>query len=230
MRYLALAVDYDGTLASRGEVHQSTLNALQRFTETGRRLIMVTGRQLDDLQNIFPHLELFSRVVAENGALLYDPGSKSRRLLAEPPNAAFVDELRRRSVPVSMGSAIVATSRPHEKTVLDVIHEHGLHLEVIFNKDAVMVLPSGINKGTGLKCALEELRIPAYNTIGVGDAENDHAFLTLCDCSVAVANALSALKNRADVVMEGACGAGVAELIEHILKDDLRFLAPVSHS
>jgi hydroxymethylpyrimidine pyrophosphatase-like HAD family hydrolase len=194
MRYLALAADYDGTLASNGHVSQSTLDALQRFIESGRKLIMVTGRQLQDLQTVFPHLELFNRVVAENGALLYDPGSKSQRVLTEPPNRGFVDELQRRGVPVSTGNAIVATWHPHEKTVLDVIREQGLELQVIFNKGAVMVLPSSINKGTGLKCALSELGLSIHNTVGVGDAENDHAFLALCECSVAVANALDALK------------------------------------
>src|ERR1041385_9018372 len=117
MRFLALAADYDGTLAAHGHVSRSTLDALQRFTESGRKLIMVTGRQLADLQAVFPHLELFSRVVAENGALLYDPRSKSQRVLAEPRNLAFVDELRRRGVPISIGNAIVATWHPHENTV-----------------------------------------------------------------------------------------------------------------
>ena len=226
MRFLALAADYDGTLASHGSVDQPTLDALQRFTESGRKLVMVTGRQLDDLQTVFPHLELFSRVVAENGALLYDPRSKSQRMLAEPPNPAFVEELRRRGVPVSTGNAIVATWHPHEKTVLDVIREHGLELQVIFNKGAVMVLPSSINKGTGLKCALDELGLSIHNSIGVGDAENDHAFLAQCECSVAVANALDSLKNRADVVTDRTHGAGVAELIEQVLKDDLQSWAP----
>ena len=226
MRFLALAADYDGTLASHGSVDQPTLDALQRFTESGRKLVIVTGRQLDDLQTVFPHLELFSRVVAENGALLYDPRSKSQRMLAEPPNPAFVEELRRRGVPVSTGNAIVATWHPHEKTVLDVIREHGLELQVIFNKGAVMVLPSSINKGTGLKCALDELGLSIHNSIGVGDAENDHAFLAQCECSVAVANALDSLKNRADVVTDRAHGAGVAEVIEQVLKDDLQSWAP----
>jgi hypothetical protein len=38
------------------------------------------------------------------------------------------------------------------------------------------------------------------------------------------------LKDRADVVMEGAYGAGVAELIEHIVKDDLRSFELILHS
>jgi hydroxymethylpyrimidine pyrophosphatase-like HAD family hydrolase len=30
--------------------------------------VLVTGRELDDLQTVFPHFDLFARVVAENGA------------------------------------------------------------------------------------------------------------------------------------------------------------------
>jgi hypothetical protein len=84
-----------------------------------------------------------------------------------------------------------------------------------------MVLPSGVNKGTGLAAALEELELSAHNVVGVGDAENDHAFLKVCECSVAVANALPALKERADVVLSKARGAGVAELCEELINTDL---------
>src|SRR5829696_7465795 len=96
--------------------------------------------------------------------------------------------------PVSVGRVIVATYEPHETTVLQVIRELGLERQVIFNKGAVMVLPSGVNKATGLKCALEELKLDAANVVGVGDAENDHALLQLCGLGAAVQNALPALK------------------------------------
>ena len=223
MRYLALAADYDGTLASDGHVDELTVDALRHFITSGRKLIMVTGRQLDDLQTVCPHFELFSRVVSENGALLYDPQSKSQRVLANPPNPELVEELRRRGVPVSAGKVIIATSRPHEKAVLDLIREQRLELQVILNKASVM-LPSGVDKGTGLKCALSELGIPLRKTIGVGDAENDEAFLALCGCSVAVANALNALKTRVRLVTVNERGAGVVELINEVLRGG----APVS--
>lgn len=226
MRYLALAADYDGTLAFNGLVDDATLDALLRFSESGRKLLLVTGRQLDDLKSVFPHLDLFSRVVAENGALLYDPGCKSEKLLGERPSEVFIAELRKRGVPVSCGKVIVATWQPHESTVLKVIRDLGLELQVIFNKGAVMVLPSGVNKGTGLKCALSELALSVHNCIGIGDAENDHAFLALCECSAAVANALESLKQRADIVTRNPRGAGVAELITQVLADDLRSFEP----
>ena len=222
MRYLALCCDYDGTIAHEGRVEDATLAALLRLRESGRKLILVTGREIADLQRVFPRLEIFERVVAENGALLYRPHTREERLLGEQPSAAFVDELRVRGVqPLSVGRVIVATWEPYEQVVLETIRDLGLELQVIFNKGAVMVLPAGVNKASGLRCALAELDISIHNAVGVGDAENDHAFLSICECSVAVANALPAVKAKADIVTRGERGAGVAELIAEMLADDL---------
>src|SRR5690606_16454890 len=74
--------------------------------------------------------------------------------------------------------------------------------------------------------ALAELQLSPHNAVAVGDAENDHALLHLCECAVAVANALPALKARADIVTAGDHGAGVVELIEEILADDLAAREP----
>lgn len=221
MRYFALATDYDGTLAAHGEVDTPTLDALERLRKSGRRLILVTGRELPDLMKVFPHLELFDRVVAENGALLYQPATKEERPLAEAPPQELLDNLKLLGVPFSVGRSIVATWEPHQAEVLEVIRGLGLELHVIFNKGAVMVLPSGVNKETGLKAALDELGLSAHNVVGVGDAENDHAFFAACEFAVAVANALPTLKKRADLVTENDRGAGVTELIDAILEDDL---------
>ncbi|SRR5579871_3637831 len=227
MRYLALATDYDGTLAHNGRVDDATLAALVRLRETGRRLLLVTGRELTDLQGTFPHAGLFDRVVAENGALLYRPATGEEKALAAPPPPEFVEELRRRGVwPLAVGRAIVATWEPQEVAVLDAIRHLGLELQVIFNKGAVMVLPSGVNKATGLDAALAELGLSPESVVGVGDAENDHAFLSRCGLAVAVANALPALKERADWVTKGDHGAGVAELAARLGADDLAGLVP----
>ena len=222
MRYLALCCDYDGTIAHHGRVDEPTLAALKRLRESGRQLLLVTGRELDELQTVFPHLDLFARVVAENGALVYRPETREERLLDEAPPQTFVDKLIERGVgPISVGRVIVATWEPHEKTVLETIRDCGLELQVIFNKGAVMVLPAGINKASGLRAALAELNLSPHNAVGVGDAENDHAFLNICECSVAVANALPAVKTKADIVTFADHGAGVTELIDEMLADDL---------
>lgn len=222
MRYFVLACDYDGTLAHHGRVTDDTLAALERLRATGRKLVMVTGRELDDLRSVFSEFRLFDSVVAENGALLYNPARQEEKVLGPAPPESFVAALRQHNIsPLSFGRVIVATWQPHEAAVLEVIRQQGLELQVIFNKGAVMVLPAGVNKATGLAAALRELQLSPHEVIGVGDAENDLPFLTACGCSVAVANALSAVKERADIVTCGDHGVGVAELIERLIATDL---------
>ncbi|HSP97429.1 MAG TPA: HAD-IIB family hydrolase [Candidatus Dormibacteraeota bacterium] len=228
MRYLALACDYDGTLAGNGWVEDRTVEALGRLRNSGRRLVLVTGRRVEDVVGIFPSLDLFDRVVAENGAVLMRPGTREEVSLGEPPPPQFLAALRDRGVdPLAVGQVVVATWQPHENTVLETIRDLGLELQVVFNKGAIMVLPSGVNKATGLGVALGELGLSPRNAVGVGDAENDHAFLNACECAVAVANALPMLKERCDWVTAADHGAGVVELIDALLDDDLARLAPV---
>jgi hypothetical protein len=221
MHYLALATDYDGTIAHDGIVDADTLAALRRLRDSGRKLILVSGRELEDLLTVFDHMDLFDRAVLENGALLYHPATKESRQIAPPPPEQLVERLKAAGIPLSVGRSILATVVPHEHTVLEAIRELGVEWHVIFNKGSVMALPSGVNKATGLAPALEELGIPAERVVGVGDAENDHAFLRMCGLGVAVANALPAVKEAADLVTSGVRGAGVTELIDRMLADDL---------
>ena len=222
MHYVALATDYDGTIAHDGVVDAPTMAALERLRASNRKLILVTGRELDDLLRVMPRIDVFDRVVAENGAVLYRPETKEERLLAPAPPPEFVKALRTAAVdPLSVGRAIVATWEPNETKVLAAIRELGLELQITFNKGAVMVLPAGVNKESGLRAALEELEISPHNTVAVGDAENDFAFFNLCGMPVAVANALPMLKQAAVIVTEGVRGAGVAELIDGLLATDL---------
>ncbi|MFL5624293.1 MAG: HAD family hydrolase [Ktedonobacteraceae bacterium] len=225
MHYLVLACDYDGTLAKDGVVSLQTIDAMERVRASGRKLILVTGRLLEDLQHAFPRLDLFTTVVAENGALLYHPSDTTEQVLGEAPPKQFLQALQERGVPpLSTGRVIVASWHPHETTIIEVIGKLGLERQVIFNKGAVMVLPTGVNKGTGLAAALRELKFSAHNAVGVGDAENDHSFLSLCECSVVVANALPSLKEQADYTTKADHGDGVIELIEQLLADDLKTL------
>ena len=201
MRYLALAADYDGTLAHDGVVAAHVIEGLQRLAASGRKLLLVTGRELDELLGIFPEITLFDRVVAENGALLYRLRTNERHLLTAEPPQVFIDELRRRRVPLSVGSSIVATVRPHETAVLETIRDLGLELQVIFNKGAVMVLPASVNKATGLLEALEELGLSLHNVVAVGDGENDHAMLDAAEFSTAVANAVPFFRRRRTLLL-----------------------------
>lgn len=221
LKYLAAAFDYDGTLASDGRVFPSTVEALKRLKDSGRKVLMVTGRELDDLLRVFPEVEMFDLVVAENGALIYDPVTKKEQKLTEDCSQALLEALKKRDVkPINHGRCIISTWEPFHQATIDAIKELGLELQIIFNKGSVMVLPSGVNKGTGLIAACEHLGLSPHNVIGGGDAENDHAFMSLCQVAVAVSNALPAVKERADLVTKKDHGAGIEEMIDMLLKDE----------
>lgn len=221
MQYLVLASDYDGTLAHDGVVDESTISSLEKARSAGVRLFMVTGREVDDLSRAFSHLELFEWVVAENGALLYEPGRGCEELLAAPAPAQLIEALKTQKIPLSVGRSIVATVEPHEKAVLEAIRRLGLEWHIIFNKGSVMALPSGVNKATGLAAILKKLSISPRQVVAVGDAENDQAFLGMCGYGVAVANALESLKERADFVTQRPRGGGVSELIDRLVSGTL---------
>lgn len=227
MRFAVVATDYDGTIARDGRVDQELIDCLKKVRSSGRRLVLVTGRHLPDLLRVFPDVRVFDRVVVENGALLYRPATHEDKLLVDPVPQSLVRELERRQVkPLAVGRGILATWQPHENTVLQAIKDLGLEYHLIFNKGAVMVLPSGVNKATGLSSALAELNLSWHNAVAFGDAENDHAFMRLCECSVAVANALESVKEAADIVTEAGHGRGVLQVLLKLLSDDLLEYAP----
>jgi HAD superfamily hydrolase (TIGR01484 family) len=229
MRYHVLAADYDGTLATDGHVDNQTLDALHRLRESGRRLVLVTGRIIAQLRDVFPPLEICDLVVADNGAVIYDPRANEFAALADRPSDAFIQELARRGVsPIEVGNVIVATWEPHESTVLKTIQDLGLELQIIFNKGAVMVLPTGVNKATGLRAALSKLGFSHHNTVGIGDAENDETFLRCCGASAAVQNALQVVKDQVNFVTQNSRGAGVTELIDRLIADE-RSALPSRH-
>jgi HAD superfamily hydrolase (TIGR01484 family) len=222
MYFVALATDYDGTLAHHGTVDDETLAALRRLQQSGRKLLLVTGRELHELREVFPELEMFDLAVVENGAMLYDPKTKEETVLAPAPPEKFIQRRVELEIsPLSIGRSIIATREPNEAIVLEVIRELGLEFNVIFNKGAVMVLPANVNKATGLLAALERMKLSPHNVVGIGDAENDHAFLSICGCAVAVGNALPSLKERVDLIVDRH-GRGVVELSKFMIESDLR--------
>lgn len=229
MTFEALATDYDGTLAYDGVVDEATIAALNRARAGGLRIIMVTGRELNDLFNTFAHTGLFDSIVAENGAVVYDPATQEVDVLAAAPPAALLERLHADGVPFSIGHSIVATVKPYEHQLLEAIRDLELEWHVIFNKSSVMALPSDVTKASGLMPALKTLGVSCRLTIGVGDAENDQAFLRACGVAVAVANALQSVKDGAHLVTRDRNGAGVIELIDRILAGELDGLLVRAH-
>jgi hydroxymethylpyrimidine pyrophosphatase-like HAD family hydrolase len=231
MHYLALASDYDGTLATDGNVTGATWSAVQRLRASGRKVILVTGRSFGDLGRVLPRLEAFDGIVAENGAVLYCPAEHRTVRLSEGLPSSLVERLQLRKVePLWLGEIILATRIENAQEIRDAVRHLDLELGIVTNNNAIMVLPTGVNKATGLTAALAELGIPAERVVSIGDGENDAILFEATGCGVAVASAPAIVKRAADLVTKGAAGAGVSELIDRLIATDLAEVRPCVES
>jgi hydroxymethylpyrimidine pyrophosphatase-like HAD family hydrolase len=127
-----------------------------------------------------------------------------------------------------IGRVLCSTDVSQRPKLLAAIAKLGIDRQVVRNRDSAMVLPHGISKRTGFEVALRIVDEPASATVAVGDGENDVALFASAGVSVAVANAVEVLKERADVVLTRPNGKGVADLVAALLAGDLGALTALS--
>ena len=223
--FQAIAVDYDGTLTDADRPEPELLAAIREQRERGVVVVLVTGRILSELRAVFPEVdEEFDAIVAENGAVLADADGVQD--LVSEVDPALARELTHRDISVRQGRVLLACAGAHAGVVVEEIVRLGLGCQLVHNRAELMVLPNGVTKGTGLMQALGNLGISRHSTLAVGDAENDHHLLAVCELGVAVANAVDALKRAADVVLDRPDGAGVVELLRGPLVSGERWVPP----
>lgn len=222
MFFKALACDYDGTLAFEDRIGPAVREALERARKAGLQLILVTGRTFFELTRVCDCLELFDAVVAENGAVLYYPGSAMIRDQGPPVPDRLLAELDRRGIYYQVGRVIVGTGRGDEGAVKEALAAAGVTRDLIYNRAALMLLPSGVSKGSGVQQALRLMGLSPHDVLAVGDAENDLPLFDACGFSGCPGDSLPAVRERVDWVFPGAHGDGIAAAItEQILPDGL---------
>jgi hydroxymethylpyrimidine pyrophosphatase-like HAD family hydrolase len=217
MRYLALATDGDGTLMRAGHMARQTVAALMRWRASGRKLLLVTGERPQELCD-FPHLQLFDRAVAENGALLVCCDTRKETKLAPAPPQRLLSALRQAGVtPLKVGRATIETTFAHDAVIRQLLDRLQVAWAVARNRQNLMIVPQGVTKATGLQAVLQDLGISPRRVVGVGDAENDIPLIGACGLSVAVGNAVPPLKRRAQLITAGRFGKGIVELVDRLL-------------
>ena len=217
MKLRVLALDYDGTIATDGRLDPGVRAALARARGRGLTLLLVTGRMLGDLRRLLGDLTIFDAVVAENGAILTYPLSGRSSVLAPTVASAFVAELRRSGWSPRTGTCVVELPADAAPDAITAIRRLELPLVCLFNRGQMMILPQAVSKATGLREALRALRMSPHNAIAVGDAENDHELLAVCEIGAAVAWGSRALQGAADVIVAGDGPGAVAEYIDEVI-------------
>ncbi|HET7854526.1 MAG TPA: HAD family hydrolase [Candidatus Methylomirabilis sp.] len=208
--FTALACDYDGTLASEDHMGAEVLGALERAREVGLRLILVTGRTFFELVRVCERLDLFDGVVAENGGVLYFPAEGRIRDLAPTPPLGLLAELDRREIAFHVGRVVVGTTRTAEAQVREALAAVGATLAIFYNRDALMLLPAGISKGSGVRHMIRHLGLSFHDVLALGDAENDLELFEACGWAACPANGVPELKERADWIFDGVNGEAIA--------------------
>ncbi|MBS1164298.1 MAG: HAD-superfamily hydrolase, subfamily [Proteobacteria bacterium] len=214
-----LAADYDGTLADRGRMSADTVAALRSLRAGGFRLILVSGRRLDNIRQVCGELDLFDAVILENGAVSFCPATGTEQLIAPAVDERFLADLARElpGEPLFVGRSMVATAAGNAGCVEVLIALGGYDLEVVGCGRRILVLPKGINKRSGLSHALASLGLHRDQVIAVGDEENDMELFKGCALTAAVGNAAPELKATANLVLPGESGQSVQCLVDMLL-------------
>ncbi len=213
-----IVCDFDRTLTDEALMPSvEAFEAIRKATGLGLRFIVVSGRQIEFLLSVEEISQIASALVGENGAIAYELSTRKK-------SSPFVNEARiikrafqRSGLRFQQFDIMTSLSRRYENEVKTLIAKNKLEAEIHFNVDSIMVLPTGVSKASGLVLALDLLGIPAEGIICFGDGENDLPLFEEADISVAVANAISDVKAKADIVTGLSGGRGVAEQINKML-------------
>jgi hydroxymethylpyrimidine pyrophosphatase-like HAD family hydrolase len=212
-----IACDFDGTGAVSGRLAPEVAATLGAARALGFVTLLVTGRVLEDLEAAEVPFENLDAVVAENGAVVWWPATDQTARLGPPPPDAFLAELRRREIPYQAGAVVVGTSERHANDVLRLVRRSGMAAQLVFNRDALMLLPSGVDKAAGVRRALAELNRSERNMVAFGDAENDRPLLDAAEVGVAPRGAVAAIAAAADERLSLPDAAGVAHRIQRLV-------------
>jgi len=212
-----LGIDFDGTGATSGELAPEVADALRAARAAGYTTLLATGRVLEELRVGGLDFSVFDAVVAENGAVVWLPSPDRTIFLGAPPPGHFLSRLRTAGVPFHVGSVVIGTWERYAEQALALVRETGAELQIVFNRGAVMLLPTGLNKATGVRRALDELGRSARNLIAFGDAENDLPLFSLAEVAVAARGAMPAVAAMADDQLSRPGADGVAHYISTLL-------------
>lgn len=204
----ALCTDYDRTLTdvSLAPVPEA-LQALQAARAIGKRIVVVSGRDLDFLHREVGHVA--DAIVAENGCFLHAAGVTQRL----GPEVDLHTALAEVVIPLERGKAFASAELAYETELREALDRAGVQADLVRNRDRVMVLPRGVDKAMGALAALAALDILPERAAAAGDGENDLPMLSSVGHAIAVANAVPELKDLADEVTEEPGGLGLARWI-----------------
>ncbi|HJS68076.1 MAG TPA: phosphoglycolate phosphatase [Nitrososphaera sp.] len=224
MAIKVFAVDIDGTLTENGggTIHLAALAKLRYLEKLGYNVIYVTGRSSVEAYVLAVFGGTTRIAVGENGgAITIAP--QEHKLLASREKCMQGYEVLKKSLdgvqtkPVFPRMTEVVLLRTFDlKEGQKILDEHGLPLYLSDSKYAFHINEKGVDKAYGLREALKMLKADPEETVAIGDSETDMPMYDICGCSIALGHADENVKKKADYVVAGREGAGLAEAVDYV--------------
>jgi phosphoglycolate phosphatase len=228
-KFRAFAVDIDGTLTENGggAIHLAALAKLRHLEKLGYNVIYVTGRSSIEAYILAVFGGTTRIAVGENGgAITIAP--QEHRLLASREKCMVGYELLRKSIdgveikPVFPRMTEVVMQRTFDlRQGQKILDENHLDLYLSDSKYAFHINEKGMDKGAGLKAALQLLKLDPVQVIAIGDSETDIPMFEQCGYSIALGHAEESVKAKAKRVVKGHEGSGLVEAIDLVALDFL---------
>ena len=244
-----LLFDIDDTLTTEGRLTAEAFAAVQRLHTAGKRVVPITGRPAgwcDQIARLWPVDAVvgengafyFLRREGRLHRCFHDPEAVrrrnrarleaiARRILAEVPGTALASDQSYRETDLAVDYCEDVPALPLESAerIAALMREAGLtakvssiHVNGWFGEyDKLAMTRRLFSEQFGIDLSVANKRY-AF----AGDSPNDAPMFAFFANSIGVANVLrftGRLASEPAFVTRGACGAGFAELVEHLLAE-----------
>lgn len=220
MQFRALAVADDVLVAAGGEASTEGLEALARMRRAGRRIVLVTWRELERCMSALPTLDAFDAIVAEGGAVLYLASPPTEHPLAPSLPRSLHAQLVTWGLREPTYGRIAITARLADARSVPAVtarlRRAGFDAGFDVARGELTVIPAGVNVATGARVAFEHLGCAPSYSIGVARGAHASFLFAACGYRVAVADATPLLRASADHVTRAPCAAGIVEFCTSI--------------
>lgn len=215
----AILSDLDRTLTGADLVpDEAAIERIRALRARGIRVIVVTGRRLDDLLATVIPREL-DALVAENGAIVMSADTTHLKVDGVPWTRRARAALGGLASSFQWGRVVGSGPRKLADDARAALARHNVTAEFSFNAEELMLLPPGVDKAAGATQALALFDLKPEDAWSIGDGENDVPLLSLTPTSAAPANAHPTAKAAATKRLSQAYSKGFIEFTEPLMTD-----------
>ncbi|MDR0461997.1 MAG: HAD family hydrolase [Christensenellaceae bacterium] len=241
MKTKAIFIDLDGTLFnSKREISACNKKALEDIKARGYMPVICTGRTIERV--ISYQIDSVDYVIFNNGGGILDAKNNKvifENLMKKSSVDAVRDLCKRKDIqvltcnsaggivmliPISADYDLMRRIRPEILAIphVAIVNQSKIITDPNFPIDATFddgvaffdVVDKDSSKGNGITKFCEIMGIAKADRIAIGDDLNDLTMFDACGYNVAMGNAISELKNRADFVADTNDNGGVAKFLK----------------